>query len=79
MIIPSRRLTPYRNGPVTAGILDDIAEYAANEAHWSGTAGRLNSTVEHAGTVRALMPWSANCQTGDPCTHRPGRRPRGRG
>ena len=30
MIIPSRRPAPYRDGPVT-GILDDIAEYAADE------------------------------------------------
>ena len=78
MIIPSRRPTPYRSRPVTAGILDNIAEHAVDEAHWSGTAGRLDSTVEHARAVRAMMPWSANCRTGDPHTHRPGRRPRRR-
>ena len=57
---------------------DDIAEYAADEVHWSGTAGKLNSTVKHAGAVYALMPLSANFQTGDPRTNRPGRRPRRR-
>ena len=53
MIIPSRRPTPYRDGSVTAGILDNFAECATDEAHWSGTAGRPDSTVEHACAARA--------------------------
>ena len=77
MIIPSRRPAPYHDGPVT-GILDDIAEYAAGEAHWSGTAGRLDSPVEHAGAVCELMPWSAKCRPGDARANRRERRPRGR-
>ena len=76
MIIPSRRPAPYLDGPVT-GILDDIAGYAADEAHWSGTAGRLDSPVEHASAVRELMPWSAKCRPGDARANRRGRRPRG--
>ena len=63
---------PYRNRPVTAGILDNIAKYAIDEAHWSSTAGRLVSIVKHAGTVRTLMPWSAKCRAGDARTNRPG-------
>ena len=61
MITPSRRPTPHRNGPVTAGTLEDIAEDAADKAHLSGTAGRLNSTVNHANAARTLLPWSAKC------------------
>ena len=52
MIILSRRLAPYCGRPITAGILNGIAEFPADEAHWPGTASRLGSTVEHAGAVR---------------------------